>query len=712
MANVTEMTERLVSAALMADADDLGTLARMHDGLVNLPSELAADSTVCGAAKNAATETATSAASILEKIMLRDVTDATAALAAVADQIQHLQKIISGVTTEIAAGVEKNSNANSGKNMDGDVHDTAEEPLKAEDLPLISEFLVEADQHIESAEAALLELGSDASNKDAIGAIFRSFHTVKGVAGFLHLQQIGQLAHAAENLLDLGRQGKLTIAGPVLDICFESLDSLKVLLKRLAEASKSGGTIKQHEGLGALLGRLKLAAEGKLTSKVSPLRGSENSAVTNPGLTPGATESRPSGPQGNTGGISMQHADTMVRVSTTRLDSLINMVGELVIAEAMLTQNLSGIVRGNPKLARNAAHLGKISRELQDLTMSMRMVPIQGVFQKMTRLVRDLAAKSGKQIELILTGGETELDRNLVDALADPLVHMVRNSADHGIEMPADREKSGKSATGRIELKAYHQAGNIVVEITDDGKGLNKKRILEKGRQAGIVKENQELSEQDIFKLIFHAGLSTAEKITDVSGRGVGMDVVRRNVEALRGRIDIVSTEGKGSTFTIRLPLTLAVIDGLILKVGAEHYILPITSIEQSLRPTADMLSTVHGRSEMCMVRGRVLPLIRLHKLFGVSPRSEDPTAGLVVIVQDGDNRCCLLVDELLGQQQVVIKSLGQTTGTVQGVSGGAILGDGNVSLIIDVPGLMDLVANTNEEGISNTNNTNQGRLA
>jgi two-component system chemotaxis sensor kinase CheA len=339
-------------------------------------------------------------------------------------------------------------------------------------------------------------------------------------------------------------------------------------------------------------------------------------------------------------------------------------------------------------------HLGKITRELQDLSMSMRMVPIQGVFQKMTRLVRDVARKAGKEIDFVVVGGETELDRNVVEAISDPLVHMVRNSVDHGIEPPDKREQVGKARAGRVQLRAYHQAGSIVIEITDDGRGLNKRRILEKAIAAGIVKPGQELSDQDLFKLIFHAGLSTAERITDISGRGVGMDVVRKNVEAMRGRIDITSTEGAGSTFTIRLPLTLAVIDGLIVKVGGEQFIIPINSIEQSIRPKADQLSTVQNHGEMCLLRGHLMPVFRLDRLFRIDGAKQEATEALVVIVHDNDRRCCLLVDELLGQQQVVIKSLGESLGAVAGVSGGAILGDGSIRLILDVPGLIGLAAN------------------
>jgi two-component system chemotaxis sensor kinase CheA len=302
-----------------------------------------------------------------------------------------------------------------------------------------------------------------------------------------------------------------------------------------------------------------------------------------------------------------------------------------------------------------------------------------------------LAQKVGKEIEFSAIGGETEIDRNLVEALSDPLVHMVRNAVDHGLETPDVRVNAGKPKYGRLELKAYHRGGYIFVEVSDDGRGLNKQRILQKAIQAEIIRDGQDLSDQDIFHLIFHAGLSTAEQVTDVSGRGVGMDVVYKNVEALRGRIDITSVEGKGSTFTLRLPLTLAVIDGLVVKVGPDRYIIPITSVEQSLRPSADQLSTVQGRGEMCMIRNDVLPLFRLHRLFDASLKSHDPTQAIVVVVQDGDRRCCLLVDELLGQQQVVIKSLGESLPTIAGISGGAILGDGNISLILDIPGLISL---------------------
>ena len=323
--------------------------------------------------------------------------------------------------------------------------------------------------------------------------------------------------------------------------------------------------------------------------------------------------------------------------------------------------------------------------------MSMRMVPIQGVFQKMSRLVRDLSRKMDKQIQFKTVGEETELDRSIVDKIADPLVHMVRNSADHGIESAQVRVDAGKPAVGTIELRAFHQAGNIVIEIADDGKGLDKEVLLEKALQRGLIEPNQELSDEEIFKLIFHAGFSTAQKVTNVSGRGVGMDVVRKNIEALRGKVDISSELGKGSTFTIRLPLTLSLIDGQVIMVGRDRYIIPVNSIVRSYKPTAKQMSSILSKGEIALTQGKLVPVIRLHELFGMTQTSKDITESLLVTVEEDQHQCCLVVDDLLGQQQVVIKTLGEMMGSIMGVSGGAIMGDGKVSLILDIPSLMEM---------------------
>lgn len=357
----------------------------------------------------------------------------------------------------------------------------------------------------------------------------------------------------------------------------------------------------------------------------------------------------------------------------------------------MVAEQVNSVESFGHELVRKVGHQGKIVRELQDLSMSMRMVPVQGVFQKMSRLARDVMKKAGKQVDFVTTGEETELDRTVVDKIADPLVHMVRNAIDHGVEPPEDRAKVGKNPTGHVELRAFHQAGNIVIELEDDGKGLDKDRILKKAAEQGLIEPGQELSDDEAFKLIFHPGLSTAEKITAVSGRGVGMDVVKKNIEALRGRVDITSARGKGSTFSIRLPLTLAVIDGQVVRIGDARYIIPINAIVRSLRPTREQISTVQSRGEMVLERGELIPMVRLYNLLHVVPSTEEPTEALIVVVEEDGKKCCLMVDDLLAQQQVVIKSLGEALGRVPGVSGGAIMGDGRVTLILDIPGLVKL---------------------
>jgi two-component system chemotaxis sensor kinase CheA len=322
--------------------------------------------------------------------------------------------------------------------------------------------------------------------------------------------------------------------------------------------------------------------------------------------------------------------------------------------------------------------------------MSLRMVPIRGAFQKMNRVVRDLCAKQHKQVQLLTKGEDTELDRNIVEELGDPLMHMIRNAIDHGIE-PADvRIARGKAAAGTIYLRASHQAGNIVVEIEDDGAGLNRDRIFAKAVEKGLVSPDAVLSDAEVFEFIFAAGFSTAEKITDISGRGVGMDVVRRNIENLRGRVDISSTPGKGSLFKILLPLTLGIIDGLILQVGEERYIVPTLSIRESFRPKREMISTVLARGEVVNVRGRLIPLLRLSEYFGVKANATEPTEGLVVVAQVGATLRCLLVDGLLNQQEVVIKTLGELIQSqAQGLAGATILGDGRVGLILDINALV-----------------------
>ena len=379
-----------------------------------------------------------------------------------------------------------------------------------------------------------------------------------------------------------------------------------------------------------------------------------------------------------------------IRVSVEKIDELMNTVGELVITQAMLSQLGNAIESPHAeKLRAGLAQLERNTRELQESVMRVRMLPISFVFSRFPRMVRDIAQRLGKQIDLKLTGEQTELDKTVLEKIGDPLVHLVRNSIDHGIEMPDVRVAAGKSAAGTVHLDACHRGGNIAVEVSDDGGGLNKERILAKAKQRGLVGQNDILTDDQIHDLIFLPGFSTADKTTDLSGRGVGMDVVRRNVKELGGKIELKSEQGKGSRFIITLPLTLAIVDGQSVAVGNETYIIPLISIVESMRLKESSISRLSGRNEVFSFRGDYLPIIRLHELFGVEPRTRSLHEGLVVIAEGDGRRIGLFVDDLLGQQQVVIKSLETNYGRVEGVSGATILGDGSVALILDVTGII-----------------------
>jgi len=677
---LTGLVEQAASAVNMLDSADmsgiedlrtvLGQISEAINETGGLPTQIAEQ------AKGKSSD----ASDIIEKILRQGLKDDSQSLPLLSQAVIGLQELTALITQEgiAPARTQSSSSPANTENVPQEVTVISEE-----DKPLIKDFIGEATEHIESCEAGLLTLENNPDNNETLNLVFRAFHTIKGIAGFLNLVEIGSLAHSAENLLDLARKKELVIAGKSADVVFESVDTIKKMIASLKDAVEKCEPVRKQPQLPELLARLKNVAENK---------GCDSAAVSDSDT---KLDSILTGRDQPTEEIvdktKIHAADETIKVNTMRLDNLINMVGELVIAQLMVTEDVNTTLTSQYNLVRKVGHQGKIIRELQELSMSMRMVPINGVFQKMTRLVRDLSRKACKDINLILSGEDTELDRNIVDKIADPLVHMIRNSIDHGIEMPQDRIKAGKNPTGQIKLRAFHQSGNIAIEIEDDGKGLNKERILKKAIANGLVGTEQQLSEQEIYKLIYNAGLSTAEKVTSISGRGVGMDVVKKNIDLLRGRIDINSVLGKGTTFTIRLPLTLAIIDGQIIKVGTERFILPISSIIQSFKPSVEQISTVQTRGEVVMVRGQLLPLVRLHRLFDIASSVNDLTEALLVIVEADCKKCCLLVDELLGQQQVVIKSLGDGLGGIKGISGGAIMGDGKVSLILDVPELITL---------------------
>jgi two-component system chemotaxis sensor kinase CheA len=381
-----------------------------------------------------------------------------------------------------------------------------------------------------------------------------------------------------------------------------------------------------------------------------------------------------------------------VRVAIDKIDGLINLVGELVITQAMLDtfreefdpSRLALLQQGLTQLARHA-------RELQESVMGIRMLPIASVFNRFPRLVRDLSQKLGKQVKLELHGEQTELDKTVLEKIGDPMVHLVRNAIDHGLETPDRRRAAGKGETGTLKLDAYHRGGNIVVEVSDDGAGLNREAIVRKAVERGLIKSGDGMSDEAVAELIFQPGFSTAAVTTDLSGRGVGMDVVRRNVADLGGTVTIRSKAGQGSVFTITLPLTLAIIDGLTAAVGEECYIVPLVSIVESVQLKGDALKTVAGGGELFRFRGEYLPVLRLHELFGCAGAKRAIEDGLIIVVEGDSNRVGLFVDGLVGQQQAVVKSLEANYRRVQGVSGATILADGSVALIVDIPGLVRL---------------------
>ncbi len=585
----------------------------------------------------------------------------------------------------------------------------------ADDADLLREFLNESREHLDNIEQGVLVLEEHPDDAETLNTIFRAFHTFKGGAGFLNLVPINRLAHALESLLDLARQGKLAIDRTVIDLILRGWDVLKQFLDEIeGQLSGTKPAVSILIPTEALKAEVRAITEGTPAPQaapppvatpqaaasteapaptVAPAPESPAASAPAPAPAPAKAADAPTAPAqsaaASTAAIAAAAASAMVKVDTGKLDGLLDLVGELVIAQSLVAQNLQEIAGVGQQFTRNMAQMGRITRELQRVGMSLRMVPIRGVFQKMARVARDLGVKQQKKVQFLTVGDDTELDRGVVEELNDPLLHMIRNSMDHGIEPPDVRVAHGKTPVGTLQLRAFHQGGNIVVEIEDDGAGLDKDRILKKAVERGLTSPNATLTDEEIYAFIFAAGFSTAAKITDISGRGVGLDVVRRNIEHLRGRVDISSRPGKGTIFKLTLPLTLAIIDGLIIKVGEERFILPTLSVCESFRPRPEMISRVQGRAEVVNVRGRLIPLLRLYELLGITPKSTDPTESLVVVVQSGTNLRCLLVDALLHKQEVVIKNLNDMmTHKNRALAGATILGDGRVGLILDVNNL------------------------
>ncbi|GAA0356439.1 chemotaxis protein CheA [Bowmanella denitrificans] len=594
-------------------------------------------------------------------------------------------------------------------------------------------FFEESQEHLDEMEQFLMELDLDSPDKELLNSIFRAAHSIKGGSGIFGFDALTGLTHVMENLLDRARKDSLTLTSSIVDVLLSTVDILKGIL----HSYRTGGDIDWSaiaagtEALDAVLGTsapsesqtqgyglfeqpllvnepegfgffapsdepvsarnedeqafglfepLPPASEKPAEAETAQKQPEEKSAPQP--LSRSATERK--------GGTAASESST-IRVDTQKIDALVNLVGELVITQSMLSM-ISGNDSAEAEERRLAAlaELERNTREIQEAVMSMRMLPMSFVFNRFPRLVRDLSGKLGKSVELCIEGGSTEIDKGLIEKLVDPLTHLVRNSIDHGIEKPQRRTKCGKNEEGLLTLRAAHKGGSILISIIDDGAGLNRERILAKAYENSVyVPEHP--SDTDVWNLIFAPGFSTAAEVTDVSGRGVGMDVVRRNIEALGGRVEIESEQGQGAAFHIRLPLTLAILDGMCVAVDGQVYVVPLVNIIESIQPQPEQIKSM-GNDKLLWVRDEYWPLLQLGQHMGVQARHQDATQGIVVLIESAKKRFGLLVDSLVGQQQVVIKSLEQHYKRVAGVAGATIMGDGSVALIIDVESLSSKV--------------------
>jgi two-component system chemotaxis sensor kinase CheA len=529
-------------------------------------------------------------------------------------------------------------------------------------------FFEEAAELLADYETALLALEESHGDAELLNRIFRAAHTIKGNAAMLGFERIGHFTHALESLLDAVRTGARA-AGP--DVV-EALLGAGDVLRRMLQEEQTGQTEATANDATRVLERLQamIALDGLSASDVAPTCRAEPTTADARFATPPSAS---------------------IRVPVGKVDRLVNLVGELVITQSMVAR--AAAAQGEPSgaLAEAVADMDRHARDLHEQVLAMRMVPVRTLFGRFPRVVRDVAASLGKQVAIEVSGDETELDRTVIERISDPLTHLVRNAVDHGLEPPDVRIAAGKPPIGHVWLVAYQQGGSIYIDVGDDGRGLDRERIRAKAIESGLIDATQELTDEQTWALVFHPGFSTAAEVTEVSGRGVGMDVVRRNVEALGGAITIHTDPGLGTRFRIKLPLTLAIMDGQALKVGAHEYVVPLVAIRETVRPQPGSIHAIGPGAEVAVVHGEALRVVRLHRLFDVPGAIEDPTRGLLVVVEHDAQAVALLVDELLGQQQVVIKSLETNFTKVRGIAGATILGDGRVALILDVVGLVAL---------------------
>ncbi len=572
-------------------------------------------------------------------------------------------------------------------------------------------FVQEGNELLQNTEQGLLLWGENPDDRDTLGDIFRHVHSFKGNCGFFGFADLEKLSHQMENILDRAKSGSRLATDTPADQLLVSLDILQQAVNNIGDGKTDKiENIDSHLAdlnllLAPLLGDF-LVEEGVQEEAISNAVKTQKKPVGEILIQQGAASQQQieSALKKQQDKIDQSKAESKpaaraktpakrqdIRVELGKLDNLINLIGELVIAENMLIHNpdLKGLELENFNKA--GQHMSKLVRELQEMAMTIRMIPVSGLFRRMIRLVHDISVKAGKKVDLQLIGEETEIDKTVIETITDPLVHLLRNSLDHGLETPADRTAAGKVEKGTIKLSARHEEGEVWVTIEDDGRGLNKDKILEKAISKGLIEgDGSDMTEKQINNLIFAPGFSTAAQITDISGRGVGMDVVKKNLEKIKGKIDVTSNPGQGTKITLRIPLTLAIIDGMIVRVGTTTCIVPTLSILEAYRPEMDQITITPDGEELARVRENFFPIVRLHKILDKEPDSTHLADGILIVLEYQETRFCLFLDEILGQQQTVIKGLSDFIGNVQGVSGCTILGDGGISLILDVGSLME----------------------
>ncbi|MDD2941349.1 MAG: chemotaxis protein CheA [bacterium] len=567
------------------------------------------------------------------------------------------------------------------------------------DSELFAEFCAEAIDHLDNVESLLLEAAGSFTGEQ-IDTIFRGVHSLKGASGFFSLLEINETAHILENILDEVRTGKRELDPALTQLVFQFIDLQKKLIERARKAIETGQEIVRQADVVDYIARLLAYASGKpVTAPTSPQKqsSSKTTELTDPEhpqpekSTIQHEEPAVKKSQTKPTGLENLEIKSYVKVDTSRLDSLIDSIGEMLIYSSMLIGACREHLNDNESVIRVTHQVEKFSRDLQEIGMSMRLDPIKSLFQKMSRLVWDVSKKLNKDIVFKMHGEDTEMDRNVIEKLADPLMHMVRNSLDHGIESAEERLAAGKPAKGTIGLTAMHAGGSIHILIEDDGRGLNPEKLRAKAIEKGIISENQQLTLNETFHLIFAPGFSTAAVVTDISGRGVGMDVVRNNIESMRGQVRIESEPGRGSKFTIELPLTLAIIDGIETTVGRERFIIPTLSILEFMKPTPDVISNTVGHGDTFSFRGRFLPLFKVSELYNVPEARTDICDSTIVVVENAGEQVALLVDALVGSCQTVIKNLGTMFEEGKGIAGCAIMPNGDIGLILDVRSLINL---------------------